>query len=99
MELEEFIQYPVASNGRVICTIIVTRAGGELHYNVSDMYVLELNQVCCDNRNRVLVFDEEAFEKGDHEKAIRLVFLPDDDGSQHPSEDNVFLDLSGEYHD
>jgi hypothetical protein len=99
MELEEFIQYPVASNGRVICTIIVTRAGGEFHYNVSDMYVLELNQVCCDNRNRVLVFDEEAFEKGDHEKAIRLVFLPDDDGSQHPSEDNVFLDLSGEYHD
>ena len=97
MEVEEFFQYPVASNGRIICTIIVTRAGGELHYNVTDMYVLELNQACSDNRNRVVVFDEEASETGDRENEIRLVFLPDEDGSEHSAEDNVFLGLSGKY--
>ena len=93
------VQYPVASNGRIICTIIVLRAGGELHYNVSDMYVQELNQVCGDNRNRVVVFDEEAAESGDKENAVRIVFRPDDDGSEHAAEENVFLDLSGKYID
>ena len=97
-EVEEFIQYPVASNGRVICTIIVIRASGELHYNVSDMYVIELNQACSDNRNRVVVFDEEAAEIGDHEKAIRLAFLSDDHEGEHDANNNVFLNVSGRYH-
>ena len=97
VEVEDFFQYPVASNGRVICTIIVTRVGAELHYSVSDMYVIELNKVCNDNRNRIVVFNEEAFEMGDHEKAIRMMLLPDDDGSEHSVEENIFINVSGKY--
>ena len=63
------------------------------------MYVQELNQVCGDNRNRVVVFDEEAAESGDKEIAVRIVFRPDDDGSEHAAEENVFLDLSEKYID
>ena len=53
--------------------------------------------MCNDNRNRVVVFDEEAFEIGDHEKAIRMMLLPDDDGSEHSVEENIFLNVSGKY--
>ena len=97
MEVENFFQYPVASNGRVICTIIVTRDGEELHYNVGDIYVRELNLSCNDNRNRVVVFDEEAFEIGDREKSIRLAFLSNDKEDEHDSEANIFLNLSSKY--
>ena len=97
VEVEDFFQYPIASNGRVICTIIVTRVGAELHYNVGDIYVRELNLSCNDNRNRVVVFDEEAFEVGDREKGIRLAFLSNDKGDEHDSEANIFLNLSSKY--
>ena len=97
VEVENFFQYPVASNGRVICTIIVTRDGEELHYNVGDIYVRELNLSCNDNRNRVVVFDEEAFEIGDREKSIRLAFLSNDKEDEHDSEANIFLNLSSKY--
>ncbi|MBR6322071.1 MAG: hypothetical protein IKR59_04300 [Lachnospiraceae bacterium] len=92
------INYPIASNKQIICTISFFEDNeGNLHYNVGEVYVKELNQVCSDNKNRIVVFDEQAADSGHADEAVKIMLPPGGDSEEHDPSENVFLDLSGKY--